>query len=79
MELEMPAFLIVATWDDEAGVWVAESDDIPGLATEAATKEQLEEKLRTMIPELCEANRVASPLPDIVLRWHQETRFKVAV
>ncbi|WP_353830756.1 DUF1902 domain-containing protein [Mesorhizobium sp.] len=33
----MPAskkFLVSAQWDEEANVWVATSDDIPGLATE---------------------------------------------
>jgi predicted RNase H-like HicB family nuclease len=45
-----------ATWDDAAHVWVAESDDVPGLATEATTLEALLVKLRTMIPELLEAN-----------------------
>jgi len=47
---------IRAEWDDEARVWVATSDDVPGLATEAETVEDLIEKLRVMIPELLEAN-----------------------
>ena len=47
---------IRAEWDDEARVWVATSDDVPGLATEAETVEGLIEKLRVMIPELLEAN-----------------------
>ncbi|MHB8765697.1 MAG: DUF1902 domain-containing protein [Deferrisomatales bacterium] len=45
-----------AEWDEEAGVWVATSDDVPGLATEADTMEDLVEKLKVMIPELLEAN-----------------------
>ncbi|MCX8086857.1 MAG: DUF1902 domain-containing protein [Rhodocyclaceae bacterium] len=47
---------IRAEWDDEAGVWVATSDDVPGLATEADTLEALSAKLDRMIPELLEAN-----------------------
>ena len=47
---------VVADWDAEAGVWVATSEDVPGLATEAETIERLTERLRTMIPELLEAN-----------------------
>ena len=47
---------VQADWDPEAGVWVAVSEDVPGLATEARTIEALTEKLRTMIPELLEAN-----------------------
>jgi len=37
-------------------VWIAASDDIPGLVTEAETSEQLVRKLRILIPELLEAN-----------------------
>ncbi len=46
-----------AEWDPEASVWVATSDDVPGLATEAETIEVLTDRLRIMIPELLEANR----------------------
>lgn len=45
-----------AEWDSEAQVWVATSDDVPGLVTEAGTVEALAEKLSVMIPELLEAN-----------------------
>ena len=45
-----------ADWDAEAGVWVATSNDVPGLATEADTVEALVAKLETMIPELLTAN-----------------------
>jgi hypothetical protein len=41
-----------AEWDQEAGVWVAESTNLPGLVTEAETAELLVEKLQTMVPEL---------------------------
>lgn len=54
---------VQALWDGEAGVWVAESDDVPGLATEAATLEELLAKLAVMVPELLEENGVALGLP----------------
>ena len=50
------ALVVKAMWDDEAKVWVAESDDVPGLVAEASTAEQLIEKLAVLIPELLEAN-----------------------
>jgi predicted RNase H-like HicB family nuclease len=40
-------------------VWVAESEDVPGLVTEAETVEQLIAKLQVMVPELLGANGVA--------------------
>ena len=45
-----------AEWDSEALVWVATSDDVPGLATESDTLENLIHKLKIVIPELLEAN-----------------------
>jgi len=50
-----PSF-IRAEWDEEARVWVATSDDVPGLATEGDTLEDLIEKLKIIIPELLHAN-----------------------
>ncbi len=52
-------FFIRAEWDDESQVWVATSDDVPGLVTEGETLEQLIQKLKIMIPELLDANGVA--------------------
>jgi predicted RNase H-like HicB family nuclease len=52
-------FFVHAEWDEEAGVWVASSGDVPGLATEADTVEGLVQKLRAMIPELLEANGIS--------------------
>ena len=54
----MGGFVVHANWDPEAGVWVATSDDVPGLATEAATLEALTQRLLTFIPELLEANQL---------------------
>lgn len=53
----MPKVLFIrAEWDAEASVWVASSDDVPGLATEAETLEALSLKLETLVPELLDAN-----------------------
>jgi predicted RNase H-like HicB family nuclease len=52
--------VVMATWDDEAEVWVANSDDIPGLVTEATNLEKLTEKLLVMVPEVMEANGAAT-------------------
>ena len=50
--------LIKAFWDEEAEVWVATSQDIPGLVAEASTQEELTSKLQNIIPELLELNNV---------------------
>ena len=54
--MESRVINVRAIWDKDAQVWVAISEDVPGLVTEANTLEQLTEKLRVMIPELLEAN-----------------------
>jgi predicted RNase H-like HicB family nuclease len=48
--------LVSAIRDADAGVWVATSDDVPGLVTESKTFEALLKKLRTLVPELLELN-----------------------
>jgi predicted RNase H-like HicB family nuclease len=48
--------IVNANWDKDAAVWVASSEDVPGLITEAKTFEGLLKKLRTMVPELLELN-----------------------
>ncbi len=50
-----PEIQVSAFWDDEASVWVAQSEQ-PGLVTEADTLEHLLEKLATLVPELLELN-----------------------
>ena len=56
----MKPYFIHAEWDDEAAVWVATSDDVPELATESDTQEQLIVKLKVLIPELLEANGISA-------------------
>lgn len=72
------AIIVKATWDDEAGVWVAETDDIDGLATEAETLEALTKKVLAMIPELMELNGLKSDLPEIPVHIMAEQSTRVA-
>ena len=79
--MEPKVLHVQADWDPEAEVWVATSDDVPGLATEAETIETLTEKLRTLIPELLEANQIRSdPYQDIVfeLTSHRQESVRLA-
>lgn len=39
-------------WDNEANVWVATSDDIPGLVLESGSFDALLERVRLAVPEL---------------------------
>lgn len=55
--MALQTYMVTAFWDGEAKIWVAESDDVPGLATGAPTLDALIEKLSTLIPELLELNQ----------------------
>ncbi|MBD2725189.1 DUF1902 domain-containing protein [Nostoc sp. FACHB-892] len=51
-------FKVEVFWDSDAEVWVATSDNVPGLVTEASTIEVLTQKLREIIPELIVINKI---------------------
>jgi hypothetical protein len=52
----MPEYLIDLLWDNDAAVWVATSDDIPGLALESGSLDALIERVRFAAPELLSLN-----------------------
>jgi len=49
-------YRVTVEWDEETQVWVASSEDVPGLATGADSFEDLIEKLKIVIPELLVEN-----------------------
>lgn len=55
-------YVINLTWDNETNVWIATSDDIPGLVLESGSFDALLERTRLAIPELLELNQ-ATPQP----------------
>jgi predicted RNase H-like HicB family nuclease len=58
-------FEIRVEWDAQASVWIATSDDVPGLCCEATTLEQLLAEIEPLAPELLVANGV---LPESEVR-----------
>ena len=53
-----------ADWDPEAGVYVATSDDVVGLVTEAESYDALRRKLPAMVRDLVELNNLSPVLAD---------------
>jgi len=47
---------IICRWDAEPKVWWAESEDLPGLVTEASTIPELIQRVMDVAPELIEDN-----------------------
>ena len=48
---------VTFTWDNEADVWIATSNDIPGLVLESGSFDALIERVRFAVPELLEMNQ----------------------
>jgi hypothetical protein len=75
-QFEMPEramakpIVVHADWDPEASVWVATTQDLSGLVTEADSIESLRAKLLGMILDLLEENGVSDhpALIEIVAR-----------
>ena len=53
-------YTVNIAWDEEANVWLATSEDIPGLVLESGSYDALIERLKIAIPEILEANHLPS-------------------
>ena len=71
------SIIVRADWDEEAGVWVASSNDIEGLAIEADTLEALEPKVVAAITDLFELNGFTSSLPEIPIHIMAEQLIRI--
>ena len=67
-----------AEWDDEAGVWMATSEDVPGLCVQADTLDDLIATATALAPELLADNRCA-PAAAIQLRFLAERTATIRV
>lgn len=73
----MQEILIRLTWDPEVRVWVAESDDVPGLVLESGSFDALIERVRFAVPELLELNGMVPE--NLQLRMVSERRERLAI
>ena len=51
-------YTVNITWDEETDVWIAISNDIPGLVLESGSYDDLIDRLKIAIPEILEANHL---------------------
>ena len=54
----MSEYVITLQWDDEDSVWIAESQDIPGLILESSSFDELVKKVKLAVPELLEISGI---------------------
>lgn len=60
-------YMVNLLWDDEARVWVAEGENVPGLVLESGSFDALVEKVKNAIPELLELNGLP-PMSALVVK-----------
>lgn len=75
MEVTME-LTIKMTWDPEARVWIAESEDVPGLALESGSFDALLERVRFAVPELLALNHAKAP---VMLTFQSERHERLAL
>jgi len=70
-------YTVKLTWDDEAAVWVATSDEIPGLVMESGSFDALLERVRYAAPELLQLNQPTKP--PVSLRFQAVRQERLAL
>ena len=70
-------YTITFTWDNEANVWIATSDDIPGLVLESGSFDALLERTRFAIPEILELNASGPQPSSLVFRSERHERMVI--
>jgi predicted RNase H-like HicB family nuclease len=72
-------YTIRAEHDDETGYWFVSDSDVPGLVTEAPTRDALLAKLRVMVPELLELNAslLPEPVSGVEIEWISRSKERL--
>jgi len=65
---------VALNWDADADVWVATSQDIPGLVLESGSVDALIERLRYAVPELLELNTKQKAPLDLLVKSERHLR-----
>ena len=73
----MAEYIINLMWDSDAGVWIATSQNIPGLILESGSLDALIERVRFAAPELLSLNGERNKTFSICFR--SERREQVTV
>ncbi len=73
----MNSIIVKAEWDFKAAVWVATSEDVPGLVAESPSMEKLRPKVMVMIEELIALNNLAFDSKVIPVHFVAQTTEKL--
>ena len=70
---------VLAQWDPEAGVWWAESANLPGTRDRSLDPERLRDKLQVMVPDLLsESPDLASEFDGIHIVYERQDDIALA-
>ena len=73
----MLEYTVQFTWDPEAAVWFATSEDIPGLVLESGSLDALMERVKIAVPDLLELE--GDSVKAMSLHFVSERREQVAL
>ncbi|MBR4442629.1 MAG: DUF1902 domain-containing protein [Clostridia bacterium] len=59
-------------WDAEEAVWIATSDDVPGLVLESGSFDALLERVKLAVPELIVLNGTSAPSCRLSIQTERE-------
>ena len=68
-------YIIHISWDPEANVWIATSDDVPGLVLEEGSFDALLERVRFAVPELLELNQAQKTCSTLIFVSERHERI----
>ncbi len=68
-------YSVTFSWDNEADVWIATSNDIPGLVLESGSFDALIERVRFAVPELLEMDKSANSPFSLVFTSERRERM----
>lgn len=70
-------YIITFTWDEDAAVWIATSNDIPGLVLESGSYDALLERTRFVIPELLALNTAEPHTFSLTIKSERHERISL--
>ena len=70
-------YVINFKWDEEACVWIALSDDVPGLVLEHGSLDALMERVRVAVPELLDMNENKAKGIDLYYMTERHERVRM--
>lgn len=68
-------YVVNLTWDADALVWVATSDDIPGLVLESGSFDAIIERIRITAPEMLKLNGTTQNTLNLTFKSTRQERI----